>query len=157
MSVTIGSLYGDHERLLDDLNLLPEESDEESADDEQVEEVVRGEPPTATPQSSPAVVPRNDSGLSRQYRHGQMGGIPWFEEMVEGSRLGRMLRARRGMGVSDDQSSAVEWEISEMHHGGPNYGTWTVSSSSTHVSGKRKEGEDTEVRETRSARRRTDS
>lgn len=157
MSVTIGSLYGDHQRLLEDLNLLPEESDDEIPADEQVEEVVRRTPPAQTPISSPVVAPGNDTGLSRQYRHGHTGGIPWFEELVEGSRLGRMLRGRRGMGVSDDQSSAVEWEISEMHDGGSDHGTWTVSSSSTHVSGKRKEGSDTELRETRSTRRRTGS
>lgn len=155
-SVTIGSLFGDHQRLLEDLNLLPEESDEETPADEQVE-VVQRAPPASTPLSSPVVPAVNNSDLSRHYRQGNLGGIPWFEELVEGSRLGRMLKARRGMGVSDDQSTAFEWEVSEMHHEDPGRGTWAVSSSSHSTTGKRKDGPHTEVRETRSSRRRTGS
>lgn len=156
MSVTIGSLYGDHQRLLEDLNLLPEWSDEETPADEQVE-VVRAAPPASTPLSSPVVEAGDGSDLARRYRQGNLGGIPWFEELVEGSRLGRMLKGRRGMGVSDDRSTAFEWEISEMRHDGPGQGAWAVSSSSSHVTGKRKDGPHTEARETRSSRRRTES
>lgn len=145
MSVTIGSLFGDHQRLLEDLGLLPGSSDEETPEneDDQVEEVSR---------LSPAISSVPEPGLSRQYRQGTAGGIPWFEEMVEGSRLGRLLKARRGMGVSDDQSTAVQWEVSEMRHGS-DQGSYSVSSSSSHVSGKRKDGPHAE-RETRSSRRR---
>lgn len=159
MSVTIGSLFGDHQRVLEDLNLLPEsESDEENPADEQVE-VVQRDPPASTPLSSPVVPAGNSSDLSRRYRQGNLGGIPWFEELVEGSRLGRMLKARRGMGVSDDRSTGFEWEISEMHHEDPGHGSWAISSSSSShaTTGKRKDGPHSEVRETRSSRRRTGS
>lgn len=154
MSVTIGSLLGDHQRVLEDLNLLPSasesESDDETPADQRVEEVPRASSPVA-------VSARNQPGLSREYRRGNTAGIPWFEEMVEGSQLGRLLKARRGMGVSDDQSTAVEWEVSEMRHDGGDQETYTFSSSSSHVSGKRKQGPNTEVKETRSSRRRTGS
>ena len=40
-------------------------------------------------------------------------GQPWFEEIIEGSELGR-LRRRRGGETSKDGRSSVEWEIVEM-------------------------------------------
>lgn len=40
-------------------------------------------------------------------------GAPWFEEMVEGSRLGRIKR-RRGGQTSADGKSKVEWEVVEF-------------------------------------------
>lgn len=163
MSVTIGSLFGDHQRQLDDLDLLPEESDEETSPtptgdrDQAVEEVRRSPPSAASAWEVALSSARDEPSLSRSYRRGNAGGIPWFEEMVEGSRLGRLLKGRRGMGVSDDQSTAVEWEVSEMRHDGADQQAWAVSSSSSQVTGKRKQGGQTETRETRSSRRRTGS
>lgn len=145
MSVSIGSLFGDGQRMLEDLELLPPESpphssDEERETEEEEVEPVKGKekvvvsPATAQQdtRSSDVVIP-SGSAVSRSYRHGTLGGIPWFEEMVEGSRLGRMMKTRRGVGVSDDQSTSFEWEISE----------WT--SDSTQAAGKRKRGHDTNV------------
>ena len=158
MSVTVGSLFGDHQRLLEDLDLLPEESesDEETPAEEQVEVSRSGQPLSSTPSSS-VVVPTagNDPQVSRQYRQGNMGGIPWFEEMVEGSRLGRLLKTRRGMGISDDQSTMMQWEVSEMRHDDSDQEVRAISSSSQST-GKRRQGSQT-VRETRSSRRRTES
>ncbi|GLA65018.1 hypothetical protein AtubIFM54640_006755 [Aspergillus tubingensis] len=145
MSVSIGSLFGDGQRMLEDLELLPPESpphssDEERETEEEELEPVKGKekvvvsPATAqqNTRSSDVVIP-SGSAVSRSYRHGTLGGIPWFEEMVEGSRLGRMMKTRRGVGVSDDQSTSFEWEISE----------WT--SDSTQAAGKRKRGHHTNV------------
>jgi hypothetical protein len=42
----------------------------------------------------------------------EIRGQPWFEEILEGSELGK-LRRRRGGKVSADGSSSVEWEIVE--------------------------------------------
>lgn len=39
-------------------------------------------------------------------------GVPWFEEMIEGSELGRIKR-RRGGQTSLDGRSKVEWEVVE--------------------------------------------
>lgn len=56
-------------------------------------------------QQSP-VVPQQGSG--RQVR-----GVPWFEELVEGSELGRIKR-RRGGQTSADGRTKYEWEIVEV-------------------------------------------
>lgn len=41
-------------------------------------------------------------------------GLPWFQEMVEGSQLGRIGKSRRGGGDSADGRTRVEWEIVEF-------------------------------------------
>lgn len=127
MSVSIGSLYGRDQHLLEDLDLLPgsseeEESEEESEVDEEVPASRNPAPVSTTtaaaPSSSSVVVPTLASEPLRSYRSGTMSGIPWFEEMIEGSRLGRLMKARRGMGVSDDDSTKFAWEASEWHDDG---------------------------------------
>lgn len=149
MSVSIGSLYGRDQRLLEDLDLLPgsseeEESEEESEVDEEVptnrDPVPVSTTTAAAPSSSSVVVPTLASEPLRSYRSGMMSGIPWFEEMIEGSRLGRLMKARRGMGVSGDDSTKFAWEASEWHDDGTTgairqtqYSTFSSSSS-----GKRK-------------------
>jgi hypothetical protein len=147
MSVAIGSLLANDQRLLDDLNLLPRDFDEEAS---------RASVATSTDQapalgtaSSSVIVPSlsESSDISRSLQHGRTGGIPWFEEMVEGSRLGRLMRARRGMGVSDDQSTSIQWEFSEWHDDGTSSFVQQDSDSSGHSrsKGKRKRGGQAEV------------
>ena len=46
----------------------------------------------------------------------EVRGAPWFEEMVEGSALGRMRR-RRGGETSQDGRTRVEWEVVEFDGG----------------------------------------
>lgn len=46
------------------------------------------------------------------YQGRELLGTPWFEEMIEGSELGR-VRRRRGGQSSSDGRSRVEWEIVE--------------------------------------------
>ncbi|KAE8149420.1 hypothetical protein BDV25DRAFT_156335 [Aspergillus avenaceus] len=142
MSVTIGSLSGDDQRLLEYLGLLSEsEDDEDDEDDEGIQEgqiVDVLDRTTRAPASSPTVIPSDSStGVSRTYTEGTVAGIPWFEEMIEGSRLGRLMKSRRGYGVSDDQSTSLQWEVSEWTDDGPE-GVQPASSS-----GKRKRGRDT--------------
>ena len=43
----------------------------------------------------------------------EVRGRPWFEEMIEGSNMGRVKR-RRGGETSSDGRSKVEWEIVEF-------------------------------------------
>lgn len=136
MSVAIGSLFGDDQRALEDLNLLP---------DDHVEEAPHADisSSTLTPArelSSSIIVPSfSSTNISRSFYHGTTGGIPWFEEMVEGSRLGRLMRARRGKGVSNDNSTSFEWEVSEWHDDGTGF-PQEESDPSGHATGKRKRG-----------------
>ncbi|PWY90057.1 hypothetical protein BO70DRAFT_359046 [Aspergillus heteromorphus CBS 117.55] len=176
MSVSIGSLHGDDQRMLEDLDLLPPESpsvssDEEAeeegegSDDEEDEDNEEGEEeddeekgfgrpkrarqvvvtPAAASQDVPpsnVVIPRGTE-LSRSYRHGTLGGIPWFEELIDGSRLGRLMKTRRGVGVSDDQSTSFEWEVTEWTSG--ESGARRQVGSTTQAAGKRKRGQHTDV------------
>jgi hypothetical protein len=111
MSVSLGSLFGDDLRLLEDLDLLPEDTTGEGFSDQTSSEAATD---NASAPTSPAVTSSNPAATT-SYRHGTLAGVPWFEEMIEGSRLGRIMRSRRGIGVSEDQSTAFEWEISEWH------------------------------------------
>lgn len=146
--------------MLEDLDLLPdgsESSSEEELEDEDEEEgeeededeevgdagekgVIAAPAPRATPSTSTVVVPpsRGVGNVSRAYRHGTVGGIPWFEEMIEGSRLGRVMKGRRGMGVSDDNNTTIEWEVSEWSSG--DTGLAQAGSRASRSSGKRKRG-----------------
>lgn len=137
MSISIGSLSSKHQRALEDLDLLPEVVGEEKS--------VAGLAKTSTAPSgsdiraSAIVVPTvRESDISRTVHHGSFGGIPWFEEMVEGSRLGRLMRQRRGMGISHDKSTSIEWEISEWQDDGSGGPGQDNDDSNGQATGKRK-------------------
>lgn len=72
----------------------------------------------------------------------QNRGAPWFEELVENTKLGR-FKQRRGGHSSRDGSVRVEWEIMEWTEG-------DADDEAGPASSKRKigdiEGEDTEMR-----------
>ncbi|KAJ5126699.1 hypothetical protein N7448_007478 [Penicillium atrosanguineum] len=142
MNIAIGSLFSEDQRVLEELDLLPADSDEE----ESVAEPSSSALEPAMDTVSSIIVPSfGNQGLSRSFRHGTAGGIPWFEEMVEGSRLGRLMQSRRGMGVSDDQSTSFEWEISEWHDDGTG-DIVQEDDPDAHSIGKRKRGQQVEAK-----------
>lgn len=51
-------------------------------------------------------------------RNMQNRGMPYFEEMVENSRLGRIKRQKGGH-TSSDGRSTVQWEVVEIGGDGP--------------------------------------
>ncbi|KAL8827848.1 MAG: hypothetical protein Q9170_006848 [Blastenia crenularia] len=72
----------------------------------------------------------------------EIQGAPWYEEMIEGSELGRIKRKRGGRSSADGRSK-VEWEVVEFT---------SESGDAGPSSGKRKidqvgKGEDVEMRE----------
>lgn len=91
ISLTLGSLASSDLRDLEELGLLPKEALEDAQNDKQTIESV-------IPQTE-----HNDEG-----EH----GLPWFDAMVEGSRLGKMRTSRGRRSVSDGRIK-VEWEILE--------------------------------------------
>ncbi|KAL3481990.1 hypothetical protein BJX99DRAFT_217930 [Aspergillus californicus] len=118
MSVTIGSLHGDDQRMLEDLDLLPRWEEPERP-------IERQDDTTTSLQASPspslalnAPSRASVSDLARIYKLGASDGIPWFEEMIEGSGLGQLMKRKRGVEVSDDHSTALEWEVSEWSSAG---------------------------------------
>lgn len=112
--MALGSLFSDDLGLLEDLDLLPADVAEATSHDETTT--------TRSGASTTVSAPTTDSSAATTstafpfetyHRQGTMAGIPWFEQMIEGSQLGRIMRSRRGVGVSDDQLTTFEWEISE--------------------------------------------
>ena len=98
LHVTLGSLLGEDLGALEELGLLP---DEVSSD-------------IATSEAQSQVVQRDNGSLDRSSREGRIGGVPWFEEMIEGSRLGRTEKTRRGHAKNADGTTRIEWEVSEF-------------------------------------------
>jgi hypothetical protein len=119
--LTVGSLLDDDQALLGQLGYLPngESSDEDTS--------------AAGPSRQTQAVARSEP---------QSQGAPWFEAMVENTRLGR-FKQQRGGHTSRDGNVKVEWEVME----------WTEADDADDESAtppKRKigdvEGEDTEMR-----------
>lgn len=122
VDVTLGSLLNESLEKLESLRLygdLDEESesglvrdDEEKVDDQTHSPVNEANvggmdgPPAATAPSSMQRRP-----VVRHQMHGR--GMPYFEEMVENSRLGRIKRQKGGH-TSADGTRSVEWEVVEI-------------------------------------------
>ena len=109
MSVTIGSLFGEDQSVLEDLGLLPNDVAIENSLDSV------GTAPNSTTAPGPFLLGSDQPQFSVSRRSGTVGGIPWFEQMIEGSWLGRVGKSRRGVGVSTDGSMKIEWDVSEWH------------------------------------------
>ncbi|KAI9646155.1 hypothetical protein NHQ30_005595 [Ciborinia camelliae] len=107
IALTLGSLASSDLRDLEELGLLPREALEDAQNEKETIESV--------------IPPTNNNGGEQ--------GLPWFETMVEGSRLGKM-KTSRGMRAVTDGRIKVEWEIVE----------WTAEDDDTQTSttGKRK-------------------
>jgi hypothetical protein len=102
ISLTLGSLASADLRDLEELDILPKEAWEDAESERSAIEAVG---PNVTTHA----------------------GLPWFDAMTEGSRLGKVKNSR-GRGVSDDGSVQVEWEIVE----------WTDGGDETPIAAKRK-------------------
>ncbi len=129
MSVTVGSLLGDDIRALQDLDLLPDDVEPEYV---QATEGSSDNKAVATTQQHGEA---DQAVTRRSQRQGRLGDLDWFEEMIDGSRLGRTQKTRRGMGASADGTTTVQWEVSEYREGDSEPSTPTTGSS------KRKIGE----------------
>lgn len=91
ISLTLGSLLREDLRDIEDIGLIPDEDEDTAgaADDAG---------------TSPSV---RSTALRQSY------GVPWFEAMVEGTRLGKMRRSQ-GVKRSRDGRVKVEWEVVEF-------------------------------------------
>jgi len=93
INLTLGSLLREDLRDLEDMGLIPEEEDNN--------DLVR----------QPSEVVGMNTALRQSY------GVPWFDGMVEGTRLGNMRRSQ-GVKKSQDGRVNVEWEIVEYSGNG---------------------------------------
>ena len=110
LSVTLGSLLGDDIRALQELDLLPEDMEPEGVGATNGGNDNRAVTTQQQQESDQAVT-------RRSHRQGRLGDLDWFEEMLDGSRLGRTQKTRRGKGSNADGTMTVQWEVSEYREG----------------------------------------
>lgn len=130
ISVTLGSLLDEDQGVLGELGLLPgwheEEEEEDEEDDLEADDAAEG-----------TVLRREEA---------RVRGAPWFEELVEGGRLGRVTR-RRGGHTSGGRT--VEWEVVEVETG-EDHAVDTPGSGlkrkGEHLGREEAEGEDVQMR-----------
>jgi hypothetical protein len=91
INLTLGSLLREDIRDLEDMGLIPEWE----------EDAVQA-------------VESTEASKGTALRHSF--GVPWFDGLVEGTRLGN-LRRRQGIETSPDGQVRVEWEIVEYNDG----------------------------------------
>jgi hypothetical protein len=109
ISLTLGSLAGSDLRDLEEFGLLPKEATEDVEGDKAEYVLYAGS------------IPNGDANE----------GLPWFESMVQGSRLGNVRRSW-GSRQSGNGRIKVEWEVME----------WTDENENENTSpGKRKIGD----------------
>lgn len=117
MDITLGSLLDESLRELETLGVLADSDEDEvgtPADDDDLER---------------ADVPMSSDTETLQIRNLQAPqpmrnrGMPFFESMVENSRLGRIKRQKGGH-TSRDGRRTVEWEVVEMDDGGAGEEAW---------------------------------
>ncbi len=115
IQLTLGSLNSEDLADLEEMGLLPElESDEEAEvvvprrESASAALVSRAQPDTEMLGTDERVV----AVRGRE----TVGAVPWFDTLVEGSRLGN-LRTTKGHGQSRDGSVRVEWEVVEWTEG----------------------------------------
>jgi hypothetical protein len=110
INLTLGSLMQEDLADLEDMGLLPDDSTEE-------EEGEAGEEEEAAEveEDSRAAGPASTTGsasLSTALRASY--SVPWFEELVEGTRLGRLTRSH-GIKRTQDGKVKIEWEVVEFN------------------------------------------
>lgn len=148
LDVTLGSLLNESLEKLEALRILPDDDSDEDSSTAGAEGLIRGAsindedhiPTTeATPSGVDAPVApaplshiRTATREAMQPPHNlQNRGMPYFEEMVENSRLGRIKR-RMGGHTSEDGTTSVQWEVVEIGGGsGEDSPMMDVSASSS--------------------------
>ncbi|CAG8980432.1 hypothetical protein HYALB_00003997 [Hymenoscyphus albidus] len=101
ISLTLGSLANETLRDLEELGLLPKEALEDVESDKQ-----------KTFKNVVPVIQTNTTGTTSTTKHDVNEGLPWFETLVEGSKLGRMSKGRR-KSTNPTGRYTIEWEIVE--------------------------------------------
>ena len=117
MNISLGSLLTEDLQALEELDLLPEDANlgDVHTDEQLTMSGDLGKGDSSAVDTS--AEQQEGQSLKRTKRSGKSGDVTWFEEMLDGSRLGRTQTTRRGAGVSTDGTS-VEWEISEYFDDG---------------------------------------
>ncbi|KAL7626676.1 hypothetical protein AAE478_003450 [Parahypoxylon ruwenzoriense] len=118
--LTLGSLLAEDLRDLEDLGLVPDESEDRMD-----------------------IVPTSSSNQSSQLAGRDIAGVPWFENMIIGSRLGN-THTTKAIRESRNGRVRIEYEITEWTEGdaaGNAAGDEAEDASDSTSSGKRKRRE----------------
>ncbi|KAK5171014.1 uncharacterized protein LTR77_004158 [Saxophila tyrrhenica] len=113
LDVTLGSLMNESFDTLEALNIINAEDGEEESlvRSDMINEEDHVHPREESMEDQdPAAARQVSSRTSGAMRH---RGMPYFEEMVENSRLGRIKRQKGGH-TSRDGRTTVEWEVVEI-------------------------------------------
>ena len=98
---------------LEELGLVPssDSSDTETeADNKQVQTPTKeGDTPMAEPDAEEVVA---------THKRETVGGVSWFDTLMEGSRLGGRMRMTKGRRTNRSGSVRVEWEVVEWSDDG---------------------------------------
>ncbi|KAI1490844.1 hypothetical protein F5X96DRAFT_694044 [Biscogniauxia mediterranea] len=121
IQLTLGSLLTEDLHDLEEMGLIPDESELD----------VNAAPATATASAIP-------SNRTTQLVGRDITGIPWFETMISGSRLGNM-HTTKTVRQSRDGRMRVEFEVTEWT--GTDEPDDEASASESSTTGKRKRGE----------------
>lgn len=96
INLTLGSLLREDIRDLEDIGLIPQDGDEDAP---------------AGSEAAPAATPTKRTAIQQSF------GVPWFDGLIEGSRLGSMRRSY-GTRRSRDGQTSIEWDIVEFSENG---------------------------------------
>ena len=113
INVTLGSLIDDDLGVLEELDLLEGGSGASTSENDDYDD---GAEEQKNLNKSSSLQPRKRYDASDDNAM-IIRGAPWFEDLVENSKLGT-LRRRKGGHVSNDGSVTIEWEVTEWESGG---------------------------------------
>ena len=121
LNVTLGSLLGKSIDLLETLDIISDTAENEDepvrGGDVDEEELVRTNEESMGgvegPETTVTSQPTSEQLTTLRPQFMQNRGMPYFEEMVENSRLGRIKRQKGGH-TSRDGRKTVQWEVVEL-------------------------------------------
>jgi len=121
--VNMGSLKNESMERLEEVGILSSAADEPND------------------QNEPAKAIGTNKTTAMQKNHGrELRGNPWFEEVIEGSALGRIKRRRGGQSSSNGETT-VEWEVVEVEGDGED-----ITNTGKRKLGSRKDEDDVEMK-----------
>lgn len=113
--VNLGAIGGEGLDTLDAWGILGS-LDQDDEDDEEAERTADMEDDTALVSASTRRGPDGRVVRTRAQGAREVRGQPWFEEVIEGTRLGRIKRSRGGQTNADGRGH-VEWSVVEYEEG----------------------------------------
>jgi hypothetical protein len=118
MNVTLGSLLNESIDQLEALNIIPDTTDDENelvsgGEVNEEDHIPTKEEAEGGVDAGPAAPEESRDVTTRPTHSMQNRGMPYFEELVENSRLGRIKRQRGGQ-TSQDGRTVVQWEVIEI-------------------------------------------